>query len=199
MSVNTVFIVKYHYYCVGSRLHLSQDVPQVGVGVGGVDTGLPVNKHGNQICFTLKGFKKKKKSFLFLIYWCFNLTSVHRQQEFRDRGNQTLGLGRGVDVWWERGVVGGGLMVKQRGARIPWLCALCPADLALFHLMERSILSSPIRPSDLAGFLSTCLDIIWYTVGKKTSWHHIHPITEPRSGALCCSTWLRLFMSEKPP
>lgn len=43
-------------------------------------------------------------------------------------------------------------MVKQRGARIPWLFALCPADLALFHLMERSILSSPIRPSDLAGF-----------------------------------------------
>lgn len=50
------------------------------------------------------------------------------------------------------GVGGGGLMVKQRGARIPWLFALCPADLALFHLMERSILSSPIRPSDLAGF-----------------------------------------------
>lgn len=43
-------------------------------------------------------------------------------------------------------------MVKQRGARIPWLFALCPVDLALFHLMERSILSSPIRLSDLAGF-----------------------------------------------
>lgn len=51
-------------------------------------------------------------------------------------------------------------MVKQRGARIPWLFALCPADLALVHLMERSVLSSPIRPSDLAG-LSTCLDLIW--------------------------------------
>lgn len=48
------------------------------------------------------------------------------------------------------GVVGGGLMVKQRGAGIPWLFALCPVDLALFHLMERSILSSPIWPSDPA-------------------------------------------------
>lgn len=48
-------------------------------------------------------------------------------------------------------VVRGGLMVKQRGARIPRVFALCPVDLALCHLTERSALSSPARPSDLAG------------------------------------------------
>lgn len=49
------------------------------------------------------------------------------------------------------GVDGGGLIVKQRGPCILWLFALCPVDLARFHLMERSILSSPTRPSDLVG------------------------------------------------
>lgn len=43
-------------------------------------------------------------------------------------------------------------MVKQRGAHIPWVFALCPVDLAMFHLTERSTLSSPVQPSDLAGF-----------------------------------------------
>lgn len=48
----------------------------------------------------------------------------------------------------------GGLVVKQRGGvgHIPWAFALCPVDLALFHLTERSTLSSPIQLSDLAGF-----------------------------------------------
>lgn len=50
------------------------------------------------------------------------------------------------------GVVRGGLMVKQRGAHIPWVFAVCPVDLAPCHLTERSALSSPIRPSDLAAF-----------------------------------------------
>lgn len=45
----------------------------------------------------------------------------------------------------------GGLMVKPRGAHIPWAFALCPLDLALCHATERSPLSSPIQPSDLAG------------------------------------------------
>uniref|UniRef100_A0A3Q3MF32 Mitochondrial calcium uptake family, member 3b n=1 Tax=Mastacembelus armatus TaxID=205130 RepID=A0A3Q3MF32_9TELE len=43
-------------------------------------------------------------------------------------------------------------MVKQCGAHIPWLFALCPVDLALCHRTERSTLSSPIQPSDLSGF-----------------------------------------------
>ena len=53
-------------------------------------------------------------------------------------------------------------MVKQRGAHIPWVFALCPVDLALCHLTERSTQSSPVLPSDLAG-LNSCRDIIWRT------------------------------------
>lgn len=53
-----------------------------------------------------------------------NFPGVQRQQESRDTGNWTLELGGGADIWWEVGVVRGGLMVKQRGAHIPW-CLLC--------------------------------------------------------------------------
>lgn len=81
-----------------------------------------------------------------------NVPGVHRQQESRDTGNWTMGLGGGADIWWEVGVVRGGLMVKQRGAHIPWVFALCPVDLALCHLTERSTLSAPLQSSDLAGF-----------------------------------------------
>uniref|UniRef100_A0A665WRY8 Uncharacterized protein n=1 Tax=Echeneis naucrates TaxID=173247 RepID=A0A665WRY8_ECHNA len=38
------------------------------------------------------------------------------------------------------GLLEGGLMVKQRGAHIPWVFALCPVDLALCHLTERAAL-----------------------------------------------------------
>uniref|UniRef100_A0A3Q1AI44 EF-hand domain-containing protein n=1 Tax=Amphiprion ocellaris TaxID=80972 RepID=A0A3Q1AI44_AMPOC len=44
-------------------------------------------------------------------------------------------------------------MVKQRGAHIPWVFALCPVDLATRHLTERSALSAPVRPSDLTRSL----------------------------------------------
>lgn len=71
-------------------------------------------------------------------------------------------------------MVGGGLMVKQRGPRIPSLFALCPADLALFHLMERSILSSPIGPSDLTGFEHLSGHYLLHRNGKRDLAGHIN-------------------------
>lgn len=105
-----------------------------------------------------------------------NVPGVYRLQESSDTGNWMLVLGEGADIWWEVGVVRGGLMVKQRGAHIPWVFAVCPLDLALGHLTERVTLSAPPRPSDLAG-LNSCRDIIWDT-GMKNRAEITQTITE---------------------
>ena len=57
-------------------------------------------------------------------------------------------------------------MVKQRGARIPWLFAPCPADLALFHHGEIRSVFTDLGLLICLG-LSTCLDVIWSTEMAK--------------------------------
>lgn len=111
--------------------------------------------------------------------------------------------GGGEGSWG--GQVRGGLMVKQRGAHIPQLFAVCAQwswqpsigqkDPLCLHRSRPSVCLS-----DLAGFKQFCRDIICCAGMKNPADRTRSPLLELRGGGvLCCPELGLFFMTRKAP
>lgn len=99
--------------------------------------------------------------------------------------NWTLWLCRGADIWREMGVVRGAEGWGRENHTFPGF--LCPVELAVCHLTERSALSSPGQPFDLGG----CRDIICCARLKTRAHYRI------KAWSLCFTVRTRFSMTRK--